>query len=151
MVSSLNINLAKSELFEVGVVPNITNLAWILGCKIDNLPSSYLGLPLEAGFKAKRVWERVVEKIFFRLESWKALLLSIGGRLTMLKATLASIPIYHLSLFTILASVASRIESKFQNFLWHDFESHHHYHLVDWKTICKPIQGGGLGVIVNVP
>lgn len=32
-VSGLNINLAKSESFQVGDVPNIESLVWILGCK----------------------------------------------------------------------------------------------------------------------
>lgn len=53
MVSGLKINLAKSKLFHIGVVPNIEDLAWILGCKIGVLLSTYLGLPLGAAFKSK--------------------------------------------------------------------------------------------------
>lgn len=68
-VSSLHINLAKSELFPVGEVSNIENLAWILGCKIGTLPSSYLGLPLRTPFKSKSVWDPVLEQISRRLDS----------------------------------------------------------------------------------
>lgn len=68
------------------------------------------------------------------------------GRLTLLKATLASIHNYYLSLFTILASVAVRIESVFCKFLWNDMEDHYRYHLVNWKTNCLPMDCGGLGV-----
>lgn len=113
VVSGLNINLAKSELFGIGDVPDIGNLAWILGCKIGILPSAYLGLSLGAGFKSKRVWESIIARIALRLESWKASLLSEGGRLTLLKSTLAFILNYFFSLFTIPASVATRIESNF--------------------------------------
>lgn len=34
VVSGLKINLAKSEMFQIGEVPNIRDLAWNLGCKI---------------------------------------------------------------------------------------------------------------------
>lgn len=54
------------------------------------------------------------------------------------KATLASIPSYYLSIFTIPGSVADKMEVLFRNFLWNDTEDSHRYYLVDWKSICKP-------------
>lgn len=143
-MSGLKINMAKSELFGVGEVTNISYLAWILGCKIGYLPSVYLGLPLGVGFISKRMWEPVIARIGC-LEAWKASLLFKGGRLTLLKSTLASIPNYFLSLFTIPVSVATRIESKFWNSLWNDSDSQHHFHLVDWKSICQLLCVGGCG------
>lgn len=79
VVSGLRINLAKSEIFQVGEVRDLENLAWVLGYKIDTLPSSYLGMPLERSFKSKEVWNLVIEKISGRLEMWKALFLSKGS------------------------------------------------------------------------
>lgn len=64
----------------------------------------------------------------------------------LLKSTLASIPNYYLSLVTIPRSVARVIEARFRNFLWNDDVDHHNYHLVDWKSICKPLSCGGLEV-----
>lgn len=54
-VSGLKINLAKSELFQIGEVPNLEGLTWILGCKIGVLPLTYLGVPLGVWFKFKEV------------------------------------------------------------------------------------------------
>lgn len=146
VVSGLKINFAKSEMFQIGEVSNIRDLAWILGCKIGFLPSLYLGLPLGASYKSKMVWGSVVYRISLRLDSWKAALLSKGGRLTLLKSTLASIPNYYLSSFTIRGAVANDIKVKLRNFLWNDMKNQHRYHLVEWKTICKPLGCGGLGV-----
>lgn len=53
VAKGLNINLAKSEMFRMGDVKNWDNLAWLLGCKIWNLPSVYLGMPLGASFMSK--------------------------------------------------------------------------------------------------
>lgn len=46
-VSGLIINLHKSSLFGVGVdFAQVQRLATITGCKPENLPFSYLGLPV---------------------------------------------------------------------------------------------------------
>ena len=42
-VSGLKINLNKSEMVPVGKVPNLEDLAGIMGCKIIQLPMTYLG------------------------------------------------------------------------------------------------------------
>lgn len=55
MVTGLPINLAKSEMFGVGEVQDLDSLAWILGCKIGSLPSTYLGIPLRVAFKSKAI------------------------------------------------------------------------------------------------
>lgn len=69
LVLGLIVNLAKSEVFQVGDVRDLNNLALLLGCKITVLPSIYLGLPLRTTFKSKRAWNPMVEKIGF-MESY---------------------------------------------------------------------------------
>ena len=65
--SGLQINLSKSELVPVGEVPGIEEFADILGCKTSKLPMKYLGLSLGAKFKAKDIWNPIVEKMERRL------------------------------------------------------------------------------------
>ena len=59
--SRLKINLEKSELILVGNVPNMEELAEVLGCKVGVLPTTYLGLPLGAPYKSSRIWKGVEE------------------------------------------------------------------------------------------
>lgn len=66
--------------------------------------------------------------------------------MTLLKSTLAAIPNYYLSLLTIPVSMATKIEMCFCNFLWNDMEEHHRYYLMDWNTIVRPLNCGGLGL-----
>ena len=66
--SGLKINLGKSKLIPVGTVPEVEELAAVLGCKVATLPISYLGLPLGASFKEKTIWHGIIiEKMEFRL------------------------------------------------------------------------------------
>ena len=85
----------------------------------------------------------MVEK---RLASWKRLYLSKGGKLTLIKSTLASIPTYFLSLFPIPARVAYWLEKLQRDFLWCGMEEKPKFHLVSWSQICAPLQDGGLAV-----
>ena len=61
-VSSLKINLNKSEIIPIGPVANVEELASELGCKVRSVPMSYLSLPLGAKHKALGVWDSVEER-----------------------------------------------------------------------------------------
>ncbi|RVX08739.1 putative ribonuclease H protein [Vitis vinifera] len=57
MVSGLKINLKKSEIIPVGGVEDVDRAAAVFGCKVGNLPTTYLGLPLGALHNSCRVWD----------------------------------------------------------------------------------------------
>ena len=90
--------MAKSEIIPVGGVEEIDELATELGCRVGSLPSQYLGLPLASLNKAHSVWHGVEERMRRRLALWKRQYISKCGRITLIKSTLASMPIYHVSL-----------------------------------------------------
>lgn len=57
-----------------------------------------------------------------KLVGWKKLYLSKGGRLTLLKSMLSSLPTYILSLFTIPTHVANKIEKLQRDFFVGGFQ-----------------------------
>ena len=106
----------------------------------------YLGMLLRTSFKTTSIWNPILEKIEKKLSGWKRLYLSKGGRLTLLKCTLSSLPTYFLSLFTIPKVVVARMESIQRNFLWGSSERSFKYPLVDWDKVCLPVKLSGLGI-----
>nr|CAN74099.1 hypothetical protein VITISV_028591 [Vitis vinifera] len=60
LVCKLDIEKAydhKSEIIPIGGVEEVDRAAAVFGCKVGNLPTNYLGLPLGASHKSCRVWD----------------------------------------------------------------------------------------------
>ena len=144
--TGLKVNAGKSEIVPVGEVGNIDALASILHCRVGNLPLKYLGMPLGTPYKTAAMWNPILERMEKKLSGWKRLYLSKGGRLTLVKSTLSSLPTYYLSLFVIPVAVADRLERIQRNFLWGASEECFKYPLVAWEKVCLPIAFGGLGI-----
>ena len=143
--TGLKVNVGKSEIVLVGEVGNIGALATILRCRVGSLPMKYLGMPLGTPYKTS-LWNLILERMEKKLSGWKCLFLSKGGRLTLLKSTLSSLPTYYLSLFTIPIAVADRLVHIQRNFLWGSLEECFKYPLVAWEKVCFPLEMGGLGI-----
>ncbi|RVW97626.1 putative ribonuclease H protein [Vitis vinifera] len=146
-ISGLNINLEKSEILPVGRVENAEVLASELGCKEGSLPSTYLGLPLGAPHKSVVVWDGVEERMRKRLALWKRQFISKeGGRITLIRSTLASMLIYLMSLMRIPRVVRLRLEKIQRDFLWGGGALEKRPHLVKWDVVRSHKMKGGLGI-----
>ena len=88
----------------------------------------------------------ILEKMERRLANWKLPLSSKGGRVTLIKNTLANISTYYMSFFKIPVKVANRIEKLQRDFLWGGVREEFKYHLVKWSKVCSPLLEGGLGL-----
>ena len=86
-----------------------------------------------ASFKDKSIWNPILEKMEQRLAGWKRLYSSKGGggKVTLIKITLSSLPTYFLSLFPIPAKVAKRVEKLQRDFLWSGIRDDRKIHLVN--------------------
>ena len=150
-VTGLKVNMSKSEMVPIGEVYDLSAMAELLYCWIGSLPLQYLGMSLGAPYKALEIWNPIIEKVERRLAGWQKMYLSKGGRFTLLKSILSSLPTYYLSLFPISVSVAKRIESLQRNFLWGGMGEEQKLHPVAWDKVCSPIPQGGLGVRHLIP
>ncbi|GJW26037.1 RNA-directed DNA polymerase, eukaryota, reverse transcriptase zinc-binding domain protein [Tanacetum coccineum] len=123
--SGLSINLSKSKLLGVVVSEDrVVQAANRIGCGVLKAPFAYLDL----------------------LSKWKMKTLSICGRLTLLKAVLGSMPIYHMSIFKVPMKVLQRMESiRSRFFSGVDLNSKKSI-WVKWSKVLCSKEKGGLGV-----
>ncbi|XP_071694733.1 uncharacterized protein [Rutidosis leptorrhynchoides] len=81
-----------------------------LGCKLEKFSFSYLGQPIGGNMKRVKEWDPVVCKFNKRLADWKTCAMSFGGRLTLVKSVLSSLPLYFFSLFRAPSCVVKKLE-----------------------------------------
>ncbi|GKB15680.1 putative RNA-directed DNA polymerase, eukaryota, reverse transcriptase zinc-binding domain protein, partial [Tanacetum coccineum] len=100
LASGLRININKSNLYGVGVSHSeVETMAAGFGCSPSYLPFSYFGLPIGSNMSHISNWKVLIDRFKSRLLGWKAILLSSGDRLTVIKSVLGSLSIYFLSIF----------------------------------------------------
>ncbi|GJY25253.1 hypothetical protein Tco_0683870 [Tanacetum coccineum] len=123
--SGLRINMSKSKILGVNVDSDkVKGVASKLGCLILKTPFTYLGSKVGGSMSRVHAWNEVIDRVKNRLSKWKMKTLSIGGRLTLLKSVLGSIPIFHMSIYRAPLSVLRTLESiRSKNFKGHDINS----------------------------
>lgn len=101
LVSGLRVNFSKSFLIPFNLEDSFIQAASsFLSCPIGKLPIKFLGLPVGANPRRISTWSPVLDALSSRLSSWKSKYISIGGRITLIKSVLASIPLYFFYLFS---------------------------------------------------
>ncbi|MFS7930782.1 putative RNA-directed DNA polymerase [Helianthus anomalus] len=146
LASGLKVNLAKCSIYGIGVGDQeIQQMASYLRCKKGTFPFIHLGLPIGANMNLARNWKSVVDVFRNRLSIWKAKVLSYGGRITLIKAVLNSLPTYFLSLFKAPAKVLSALDKIRRVFFWGGSEDKAKMNWVAWEKTIAPVEFGGLG------
>ncbi|KAK0583049.1 hypothetical protein LWI29_032852 [Acer saccharum] len=147
VASGLKINFSKSCVVKIGLGGSReVNWAALFRCASGTLPITYLGLPLGGRPCSKLFWNDLVCRMENWMDPWKKLFLNKGGRLVLIKAVMASIPIYFMSIFKVPVGVASRIEKLQRSFFWGDGQEKRKIHMINWDSLRKSKERGGLGI-----
>ncbi|KAJ0910635.1 putative RNA-directed DNA polymerase [Helianthus annuus] len=147
LVSGLKINLAKSKLFGVGVQQDeVSRFAGLIGCRSGSLPTPYLGMIIGANMNKAAHWSVVLDAFDKRLSLWKKSVLSVGGRLTLLKSVMETLPTYFFSIFKAPVKIIEMMEARRRRFFWGCNEGQHKINWIGWDNITKPKEDGGLGL-----
>ncbi|GJY87422.1 RNA-directed DNA polymerase, eukaryota, partial [Tanacetum coccineum] len=147
MVSRLRININKSEIVGINVFDeDVSNMAAVLGCGVEKLPMTYLGVPVGGNMRICDNWKRIIKKFEAKLSNWKAKLLSIGGRLSLIKAALGNLPTYFMSLYWMPISIQNRLESIRNRFFIGGDMGDKKITWVRWKSCLASKVMGGLDI-----
>jgi hypothetical protein len=105
-----------------------------------------LGVPLHSEKLKREDLEPIIDKILKRIVGWRGKLLSYAARVTLIRACLASIPIYLLYFFKFPKWAVQLVNTQMENYLWNDTKDKRRLHLANWNLVCIPKSQGGLGI-----
>ncbi|KAK2369004.1 hypothetical protein QL285_082161 [Trifolium repens] len=106
----------------------------------------YLGIPIFKGKPKVSYLQPVADKIKAKLASWKASLLSIAGRVQLVKSVIQGMLVYSISIYSWPISLLKGLERWIKNFIWSGDISQRKLVTVAWKKVCRPYDQGGLGI-----
>ncbi|XP_038979986.1 uncharacterized protein LOC120110122 [Phoenix dactylifera] len=107
---------------------------------------TYLGVPITGRRLRVAECSSLVQRVESRLEGWRAVFLSMMGRLTLIRSVLGSMPVYLMANTVVPKTTLLRIERLLRCFLWGSHGGGRGVHLVAWEHVCRPTSEGGLGV-----
>ena len=88
-----------------------------MGCSVDSLPFNYLGFSIGGGHNRKEMWNTLEERFRYKIDRWRNVSLSKGGRLTLVQSVLNSLPCYFFSLAQASVGVINSLEKMIRKFV----------------------------------
>ncbi|CAA3017425.1 Hypothetical predicted protein [Olea europaea subsp. europaea] len=138
----LRMNIDESNLYIVGVhAEDMEMIHGIVKIPKGSMPFRYLGIPLATERLKISTYDTFLDKITAHIGAWSRVSLSYAGKLELVKAVIQGVECFWLSIFPIPSTVASKIISLCQNFLWGSKKP-----LVTWRNICLSKGEGVLGL-----
>ena len=147
LASGQVINPSKSTVFYGSISPaRIDQITDLIGLNKGSLPFTYLGVPIFKGNPKRTHLQPIADKIRSKLLAWKASLLSIVGRVTLVKSVIQGMIVHPISIYSWPIKLLKDIEAWSINFIWSGDISKRKLVTVSLKKVCKPLSEGGLGI-----
>jgi len=89
----------------------------LIGFNKGSLPVTYLGVPIFKGKPEKSHLQPIADKIKSKLSAWKASLLSIDGRVTLVKSVIQGMMVHLISIYSWPKKLLKEIETWIRNFI----------------------------------
>jgi len=148
LATGLHINFHKSTVVPMHVESSILQQCIsILGCRQEQFPQSYLGLPLSHEKLKQASFTPMISKADQYLSGWKASLLNTMGRAVLADSVLGNLLVYAMGALRLPKGTLAALEGKRRTFVWTGSEHASGAHcLVAWEHVCVPKELGGLGL-----
>jgi hypothetical protein len=141
------ISTAKSTIYSGSITHGRLNIIVdLLNFKVGALPFNYLGVPIFKGKPKSSYLQPVADKIASKLTAWKASLLSMAGRVQLVKSVIQSMLIYSISVYSWPTGLIKEVEKSIRNFIWSGDVDKRKLVTTSWKKVCRPLAQGGLNI-----
>lgn len=140
-------SLSKCKFF-IGPMASwgINSIAGTLGFTVEKLPFSYLGVPIFKGKPRRTHLQPIADRIKAKLATWKGSLLSIMGRVQLVKSIIHDMLLCSFHIYVWLISLLKTIDTWLRNFIWSGDINVRKIVSVACHRICNPTVEGGLGL-----
>ncbi|XP_042067142.1 uncharacterized protein LOC121810441 [Salvia splendens] len=110
------------------------------------MPFTYLGVPIFRGARRADHLLPLRQRLMDKIHSWSHRHLAFGGRLALIKSTLAAIPLHILQVMSPLLGFLDELEQILARYFWGTVGEKRKLHWISWRQICLPFDEGGLGI-----
>ncbi|KAL8537887.1 hypothetical protein ACS0TY_012856 [Phlomoides rotata] len=118
----------------------------LTGFQLGSLPFVYLGIPLYKGARWKALFARLCDRMRSMVQGWSHRHLCHGGRLALIRSTLATLPLYYLQVLQPTAEIFHELEQIMARFFWGSRDGQRKRHWFVWHDMCVPVDEGGIGI-----
>jgi hypothetical protein len=146
--SGLHTNFAKCSVSPIACSDEEANgAAGLMECQLAPFPVKYLGIPLSIRRLSAASFQPLVDKIADKLPTWRASMMPRAGRLALIRAVLAAIPLHQLMVLSLDKKTLKQVNKVLRGFLWAGRADANGGHChVNWSRVCRPLRLGGLGI-----
>ena len=141
------VNPQKSSIYYGSIShQRLLQISNLTGFSIGVLPFTYLGVPIFKG-KAKTVYfQPIADKVKLKLSAWKASLLSLAGRVQLVKSVIHNMLLHCITIYSWPVNLIKDLESWMRNFIWSGDVEKRKLVTVAWHKVCTPTKEGDLGI-----
>jgi hypothetical protein len=144
----LRVNHGKSCLVPLNMdTEQATLLTGVFGCKIQDMPFTYLGLPMGTTKPKVKHFAPLMNRVERQLTAI-SLMLTQASKLQMVNSVLSSLPTYNMCLVAIPIAILEGIDRARRHCMWRNSECNAKSKpLMAWRKCTRPKKKGGLGII----
>jgi len=146
-VSGQIVNNSKSRFFTGSMsVTRINMIANLLGFSVGTVPFLYLGCPIFQGKPKVIHFKSITDKIRKKLATWKGTILSIMGRVQLVKSIIHGMLVYSFHVYFWPRRLLRLLDSWLKKFIWSGDVLSKKVCTVSWSVMCRHWSEGGLDI-----
>lgn len=147
-ISGQKVNSSKSKFYVDSHVSSRRQgiLRNILDFGLGSMPFFYLGIPIFKGKPRRLHLMPFADRIRLKVASWKAALLTITGRIQLVRSIISSMLIYSFMVYAWPVCLIKLVDQWVRNFIWSGCVDKRKVATMAWHKVCKPLEQGGFGI-----
>ncbi|MCH80766.1 putative ribonuclease H protein, partial [Trifolium medium] len=139
------VNKAKTKFYADSISnARLVNIAAPLGFNAGSIPFNYLGCPIFVGHPKAVHFQALADRIKTKLATWKGSLLSIMGRVQLVRSIIHGMLINSFHIYRWPKNILKKLDTWVRNFVWSGDVTTRKICTVSWIRVCTPYSNGGL-------